>query len=123
MIQTERVTVAVAGAAGSGAGEGTTRKPVNGKLVAIHLDFVTQPATTDVTITTPGAPSKTLLTTTDVNTDGWYYPRYVVHSEVGAALTGTAGGDRTMHPIDDYIKVVVAQGDPGSVIASFLYES
>lgn len=122
MIETQVVTVTVAGSAGSASGNALTPRPVNGKLVAVYIDYVTQPATCDVTISTPNAPIKTLLTVTDGNTDGWFYPRYVVHSEAAVALTGTAGGDRTMHPVDDYIKVAVAQGDPGSVVAYLLYE-
>lgn len=122
MIETQVVTVTVAGSAGSAEGNAQTPRPVNGKLVAVYIDYVTQPATCDVTISTPNAPIKTLLTVTDNNADGWYYPRYVVHSEAAAALTGTAGGDRTMHPVDDHVKVAVAQGDPGSVVAYLLYE-
>lgn len=121
-IYTEIITVTTTGAAGSAAGNNTSRKPINGKLIGLYIDYVTQPATADVTITTPNAPVKTLLTLTDANTDGWFYPRYVVHGETGTALTGTAGGDRTMHPIDDYVKVAVAQGDAGSVVVYVLYE-
>jgi hypothetical protein len=123
MIKTEIVTVTVAGSAGSAVGNADSRRPLNGRLIAVYLDYVTQAATADVTITTKKAPVKTLLTVTDSATDGWYYPRYVVHSEAAAALTGTSGGDRTEHPLDDYINVAVAQSDAGSVIAYFLYEA
>ncbi len=121
-IYTEIITVTTAGVAGSASGNNTSRKPINGKLVAFYVDYVSQPATCDVTITTPNAPIKTLLTITDTNTDGWFYPRYIIHSEAAVALTGTAGGDRSMHPLDDYVKVAVAQGDAGSVIVYVLYE-
>lgn len=122
MIKTEIVTVTVAGADGSASGNAATRRPLNGELYAVYLDFITQPATADVTIATVNAPVKTLLTTTDTATDGWYYPRYVVNGETGTALTGTAGGDRTKHPLDDYVKVTVVQGNAGSVVAYLLYE-
>jgi hypothetical protein len=38
----------------------------------------------------------TLLTLTNANDDALYYPRHLVHSEAGTALTGTSGGDRAM---------------------------
>lgn len=51
----------------------------------------------DAVISTTGhEASQTLLTLTDANSDALYYPRAVVHSEAGAALTGTSGGDRAM---------------------------
>ena len=52
----------------------------------------------------------TLLTLTDYNTDAMYYPRHLVHSEAGAALTGTSGGDRAMPVINGTLRFVVAQG-------------
>jgi hypothetical protein len=121
-IYTEKITVAVAGSAGAGAGSQKSGHPINGKLLAVYVDYVTQPATTDVTIATESAPVKTLLTITSANADGWFYPRYIIHSEAAAALTGTAGGDRAPHPIDDYVTVTVAEGDPGSVIVYVVYE-
>lgn len=123
MIKTEKLTVTVAGVDGSAVGENTTPRPINGYLIGLFVDYTTQPATADVTISLPTAPAKTLLTITDNATDGWYYPRYVVHSEAAAALTGTSGGDRTMQPIDNYIKAAIAQGNAGSVDIYFLYES
>jgi hypothetical protein len=123
MIKTEKVTVTTTGVDGSAEGTADTRRPLCGELVAVYVDYITQPATTDVTIATKNAPVKTLLTLTSANTDGWFYPRYVVHGETGTALTGTAGGDRTRHPIDDYVTVTVAQGDdPGSVDVYLLIE-
>lgn len=122
MIRTEKVSVTVAGADGSAAGTANSAGIVNGKLVAVYIDFITQPATADTTLATVNAPAKTLLTVTDSATDGWYYPRYIIHSEAAAALTGTSGGDRSMHPINDYVKVTVAQGNAGTVDVWFLYE-
>lgn len=54
--------------------------------------------------------ARTLLTLTDANNDAFYYPRHVVHSEAGAALTGTSGGDREMPLIDGILRLVIAQG-------------
>lgn len=94
---------------------------INGCLLAVYVAYAVTPnAATDVTIATVNSPVKTLLTITDNATSGWYYPRYVVHSEAAAALTGTAGGDRTTHPIDDYVSVTVAQGDNDQTVDVWL---
>lgn len=59
---------------------------------------------------------KTLLTLTDANTDNkWYYPRDVMHTLAGAALTGTGGEDLTLPVIDGTLRLVVAQG--GATVA------
>jgi hypothetical protein len=54
----------------------------------------------------------------------WFYPRYLVHAVAdGAALTGTAGGDRAAPIVSGVLKVVVASGGDtktGKVI--FYYE-
>jgi hypothetical protein len=90
----------------------TSERPLNGELLAVYVQYAVTPnAASDVTIQTVGDPVKTILTVTDSATNSWYYPRYVVHSEAAAALTGTAGGDRTKHPIDGNISFTVAQGD------------
>lgn len=60
--------------------------------------------------TVNSAGAATLLTLTDANASAIYYPRHVVHSEVGAALTGTAGGDRTKPLAVGNLKIVIAQG-------------
>lgn len=123
MIKTEKITVTVTGSNGAATGSADIRRPVNGELVALYIDYTSQPSTTDVTITTKSAPVKTLITITSANADGWFYPRYVVHSEAAVALTGTAGGDRTKHPIDDYVNIAVAEGNAGSVDVYLLIES
>jgi hypothetical protein len=125
-IRTSRpISVTTTGAAGSASGNADSEEIINGKILAIHLNFhASTPATADVTITNKNAPLKTLLVTTDTATDGWYYPRYIIHSEAGVALTGTAGGDRAMHGIDDYVNVALAQGDAltAAVVAYIVYE-
>jgi hypothetical protein len=56
-------------------------------LVGVHLDFhASVPATTDVTISESGGFGQTLLTLTNVNAGGWYYPRVEIHGPDGAAL-------------------------------------
>lgn len=124
-IRTETIVVDATGSAGSAAGNTTSNHVLNGELVAIYLDYhASTPATADVTITLPNAPAATLLTITNSATDAWYFPRYIIHSEAGAALTGTSGGDRTKHPLNGPVKVAIAQGDAltAAVTAYILYE-
>ena len=52
----------------------------------------------------------TLLTLTNANSDAVYFPRYIVHSEAGAALTGTSGGDRCMHPVLGKLQLAITSG-------------
>ena len=123
MIETYTITATVTGSDGSAAGTAYTREPVNGVLIGLYVDYVTQPATADVTIATVNAPVRTLLTLTDNATDGWYYPRVQVHGVTGTALT--LDGTRLMvdlFAIADYVSVVVAQGNAGSVTVYLLVE-
>lgn len=89
-----------------------TGKAVQGKLFAIMY----APGDTDtgatVTLTCEGIGSKPLLTKATAGTsNAWFYPRDIQHGVAdGAALTGTAGGDRTMPLMDGAPKVVIASG-------------
>jgi len=98
---------------------------VCGKLYAIEY----QPGTTDtgatITLTVETDVTKPLLTKASAGTsNSWYYPRDLVHAVAdGAALTGTAGGDRTMPIFNGTPKVAVASGGnakSGKVV--FYYE-
>lgn len=117
MIETFTISVTVAGSAGSATGSGRSMAPANGKVVAVHLDYTTQPATTDVTVASEG-PAQTLLTITNANTDAWFYPRQLMDGTNGADLTGVYDA----LPVAGYLTVAVAQGDPGSVVATILVE-
>lgn len=95
------------------AGAATGFSPaVLGKLYAIEY----QPGTIDtgatVTVTCEADASKPLLTKATAGTsNSWYYPRDLVHGVAdGAALTGTAGGDRTLPILNGRVKVVIASG-------------
>jgi hypothetical protein len=67
------------------------------------------------------APDYTLLTLTDADADAVYYPRVIVHSEAGAALTGTSGGDRAMPIINGRLKLVVADGGDAKAGGCIVY--
>jgi len=89
------------------------------------VDFVLGTLTSgavDVTLSDVGGPggvTKTLLTITNAAANAVYYPRTLVHSEAAAALTGTAGGDRTQYVVTGALRVVVAQG--GNVLTGSLH--
>lgn len=83
------------------------------------------PGSTDtgatITLTCEGPFTKPILTKASAGTaNSLYYPRDLVHAVAdGAALTGTAGGDRTAPLVDGRLKLVVASGGnakSGSVI-------
>ena len=80
-------------------------KWVDGDLV----DAVTGALTV---IETPEGVDETLLTLANPlgNADKNYYPRDIVHNLAGAALTGTAGGDREMLLVVGKLKLVIASG-------------
>lgn len=108
-MRTYKITVAVAGTAGSATGSQDSSKPINGELYGIYLDYTSQPVTTDVTITTTN-PTQTLLVRSNSGTDGWFYPRATICDASAGALLFYEE-----FPLDAYINVAVAQGDPGSV--------
>lgn len=84
-----------------------------GQLYAVRWVVGTFDAGVDAVLTMENAQfsiSTTILTLTDANASAIYYPRLVVHSEAGAALTGTSGGDRELPLLDGVPKLVVAQG-------------
>ena len=79
------------------------------ELIAIHLNYnASAPATTDVTVKSPGNPAEvTHLTVTNNATDGWYHPKTQDHDNVGAAITGSYS-----HPlIHNNLTIDVAQAD------------
>lgn len=116
MIRTYSVSVTVAGSAGSATGSGDTGRPVNGKVVGVYVDYTSQPATTDTTIT--DGQSQAILTLTNNNTDGWYYPRTQTDDTAGSAISA----QYDFLYVDDYVTVAIAQGDAGSVAVTLLVD-
>lgn len=98
---------------------------VLGKLYGILYTPGTIATGGDLTITCEGDVSHTLLVKANAGTSAtWYYPRELQHNPAdGAALTGTAGGDRAYPVVDGTFKVVVAEGGNGGVgSVTFYYE-
>jgi hypothetical protein len=110
-------TITTVGSNGSATGNDVTPIPIVGRILAVYIDYTSQPSTTDVTLATIEAPVKTILTVTDTNSDGWFYPRTAVHSAAGAAVT--YDGTRPIYdsvPVADIVKATVAQGDSAKTV-------
>jgi len=119
MIDVVRLVVDVAGSAGSATGSKSSSSNVNGRVLAVHIDYTSQPATTDVTLTS-SSPSQTILTRTNQNADGWFYPRQLMDGTDGADLTGIYEA----LPVAGTLTASVAQGDPvtGGVVVTVYVE-
>lgn len=116
-IETYTGQIVTSGGAGTSTGDATVG-PVNGRVLAIYVDYNSDANTSDLTFATVNAPIQTILTLTNTNTDGWYYPRAGVHSTAGAAALYAAGGQPIVEsmPVDDYIKASVVQDDNAKTI-------
>jgi hypothetical protein len=123
MIRTIPVTVVTTGVDGSAAGTGYSSYTVAGKLHAVYAGFATTHANTDTTITLPSVPIRTILTLTNVNTAGWYQPRIALHDAAGAAVLYAATFPiYDCIPMNDLIKVVMAQATAGTHTFYFLVD-
>ena len=110
-----------------GSGNATSYgKTVVGEICAI--DYLPGDTDTGATVSVYDEPSggftHTLLVKATAGTANTrYYPRELVHkAEDGAALTGTAGGDRTEPFASGKIKVTIASGGntkTGSVVVYY----
>lgn len=89
-IEKHELKVTTIGSAGSASGSSSVPVPL-GELVAVHVNFHSSaPSTSDTTITAPNNPlAVTLLTLTNNNTDGWFYPKVQNHDNTGSAVTGS----------------------------------
>lgn len=97
---------------GDGNGSVTNTPAISGRLVGVKWVVGTFAAGVDAVLSTVDSEGAiaNLLTLTDANAEAMYYPRHVVHSEAGAALTGTAGGDREAPLVFGHLKLVVSSG-------------
>ena len=118
---------AAAGSAGSATANSTTAEPICGELYGVYIRYNdSPPATTDVTIATEAAgaapPAVTLLSLTDANTSGWFYPRIGVQTTAGAAMLFAAGGTAVPGkiPFADKVKVTIAQADAADSVDCWL---
>lgn len=88
MLDRIQIKVTTAGSAGVAVGSQATSVPVRGRILAVHVDYhASAPSTTDLILSVVDAPAITVLTLTNVNTDGWYYPRRTPQGVTGADLS------------------------------------
>lgn len=120
MIRTHKWQVTSSGSDGSATGNADSGEPINGRLLAVHLDYTDQPdATTNVVLKTKHSPTQTVLTVSDNATDAWFYPRVQIDDEAGAAITSQYDAA----PIDDYLNAAITDGDDaGTVDVTVLVE-
>lgn len=108
-----------------GSGDATiTGSVIKGRLVAVEWidgDLADGVDGTLSMTSTPSGVDQTLLTLSNANSDAWYYPRTLVHSEAGAALTGTSGGDRDMYVLSGKPKLVISSGGAAATGGMILY--
>lgn len=100
------------GGAGASTATAYTSQIVNGRIVAVYLEYLDSPpaGTTDVTITEQhNSPALPVLAVANAATDGWFHPMWQADNEAGAAITNQG------KPIEvcDYLKVVIAQANDG----------
>lgn len=103
-----------AGAATAGQSTTSALPSIFGELYAIKYvpGTIDTGATVTISCVAGDGSAKPLLTKASAGTSNlWFYPRDLVHAAAdGAALTGTAGGDRAEPILDGQIKVVIASG-------------
>lgn len=122
MIRTAGPYETPAAAGGAGVATNNVDTPrLCGRVVGIYVDYTgtAAPATTDVVIKTKGtdsghAPTFTILTLTNKNTDGWFWPRFIPDDQLGVDLAALAIAEPV--PVDDVINIAVAQADDGTKV-------
>lgn len=93
----------------TGVGSTTLSQPLEGKLLAVGLNYhASADAGTDVvvSVTDPAGPVHTLLTVSNNKTDGWYYPRAAATTSALVAITNS----HVEIPFAGYLSVAVADG-------------
>lgn len=112
---------AAVGSDGAATASATGTNILSGRVVAVYVRYNDSPpaGTTDVVIATAGTagpPANTLLTLTDGATDGWRYPRSVIHS-----TAGVAGSDAVEAiPVHDKITVTIDDANAGDSVDVWL---
>lgn len=110
----ETIAVAVSGTAGSASGTGVSSVPLSGQIAGVKVAYTTQAATADVTITDDLGQS--ILTLTNNNSDGWWYPHPEIHDNTGSLINKHT----CPFSVDGYVTVNVAQSNAGSVTVTLI---
>jgi hypothetical protein len=107
-----------------GSGDASAQsEAVLGKLYAIEYRPGSIVTGATLTVTCESDSSKALLTKANAGTSNVvFYPRDLVHGVAdGAALTGTAGGDRTLPILNGALKAVIASGGATKAGSAVVY--
>jgi hypothetical protein len=112
-LRRETVAITTLGSAGSATASADTRENVNGTIVAIYVDYdASAPATVDVTIVeATNVPALPVLTETNVNTDGWFFPDEQAVNALGVAITGQGQSLQA----NDRLNITIAQANAGQI--------
>lgn len=103
------------GSASGGAGVATSNETstviLAGKILSIYVQYNdSPPVTTDVTVATQGTnshpPAITVLTLTNANTSGYFYPRAQVQDLLGGGVTYD-GTNEVYEPVAIHDKIVL----------------
>ena len=90
MIKVYSTDIDATGAAGAATGNKDVQMHTPGRLLAVAIDYVSAPATTVVTVSTPGLPGVANVVAPAGNTDRVLYPRVAVQTAAGADIAGRA---------------------------------
>lgn len=106
-----------AGGAGTATATAVSTRPIDGRILAVHLAYLETPpgATTDVTIAEANnSPAMPILTISNAATDGWFYPMAQADNQAGADITNMGA------PIgvNDYVRVTIAQANDGDGVTA-----
>ena len=106
-------TGAAAGSAGSATATGYSA-PVNGEVLAVHVDYLdSPPATTDVTVSDEDDPSsEAIVNLANANTDVRLHPRRLVEGPDGTDATDAF--DR--FPVHGRLEAVIAGANAGDSV-------
>lgn len=117
MIDRVTETITTKGVNGSAAGKAklTTSLGV-ARLVGLKIDYVEQPATTDVTASDSSGASGTVYSKSNSNTDAFVRPTGPQHKSDGTAIEG-----QVVAPTVDGLLVEVAGGDSNKTVVVTAY--
>lgn len=121
----KRVTIttdAATGTNGSATASGVSTTPIDGVIMAVYVEYLDSPPnTTDVEIVEAyNSPAMSILTLSNANTDGWFYPYAATVDQTGQA---NAASDEPI-PVSDNVAVNVTGANAGdSVSVTVVWES
>lgn len=113
--------VSATGGAGTATATGYSDRPITGYIIAVHVSYQdSPPATTDVTIAEAVAsPAVSVLTLSNANTSGWFFPRAAGVNQSGTAITNS----NEKIAVSDMLSVVIAQANDGDgAVVTVIYD-